>query len=312
MKFVEIFIGNLPILGIPWQDTGPYGATSNFQSNFFFGAGLGYWFYFLILALAAAIWIYFDSERRNLKATAWRIGGFIAVVLLLPSLLFKMSVRQSEVYQYFDIKSQIDYLMTYQDTTDWRHTVDDLQIQLDENFHPLTGMIEPIMFLGILGGIGGPVLAVAFFVTFQGQEEEAFSPGGQPPSGQFAPPPPPPPPPPPTGRSQPPAGPPPAPVKPKAHAWLVSREGRSYQLNQGETTMGRSSRNDLKFEGDTTLSKRHAKIVEQNGHFRFHDLGSTNGSKINDRRVQQPMLLVADDEIQLGDNTHLRFVTSQS
>jgi len=92
---------------------------------------------------------------------------------------------------------------------------------------------------------------------------------------------------------------------------LVSDDGSNYQLNQGDTTIGRSARNDIQISGDTTLSKAHAKIVEQNGRFRFHDLGSTNGSKVNQQRVRQPELLEADDEIQLGDNTHLRFVTSQ-
>ncbi len=310
MKFL-IYFGGLSFLGIPWQDTGPYGATSNFQSNFFYGAGLGFWFYFLLLALAAAIWIYYDSERRSLKATAWRIGGFVAIGLVLPSLLFKMGVRESEVYRYFDLQGQIDYLMTYQDTTDWRHTVDDLERQLSEDFHPLTGMIEPIMFLGILGGIGGPILAAAFFVTFQGQEGSAADPSGQfPPPGQFAPPPPPAP-----GPAQPVVGGPPAappkPVGPKAHAWLVAQDGKSYQLNQDDTTLGRSARNDIQLGGDTTVGREHAKIVEQNNHFRFHDLGSTNGSKVNNRRVRQPVLLAADDEIQLGDHTVLRFVTSQ-
>ena len=296
-----MFFGGLPFLGIPWQDTGPYEATNNFQTNFFFGSGLGYWFYFLILALVAAIWIYYDSDRRNMKATAWRIGGFIAVGLLLPALFFKMGVREGEVYRYFDLRGQIDYLMTYQDTTDWRHTVDDLELQLKEDFHPLTGMIEPIMFLGILGGIGGPILVAAFYITYQGQGGPAVSPSGQfPPPGQYAPP------------VQPAADPPRMPDKPKANAWLISGDGSSYQLNQGETTLGRSARNDIQITGDTTLSKGHAKIVEQNNHFRFHDQGSTNGSKINNRRVRQPVLLEADDEIQLGDNTSLRFVTSQS
>lgn len=308
MKHV-LFFGSLFFLGIPWQGDGPYGATSNFQANYFYGGGLGYWFFFLILALVAAIWLYYDSDKRKLNATAWRIGAFIAVGLLLPSLLFKMIVRESEVYQYFDIQSQINYLMTYQDTDGWRHTVDDLQMQLNEAFHPLTGMIEPIMFLGILGGIGGPVLAAAYYVTFQGQTGSSVSAGGMPQSGQF---PPPPPPPPPGGMRQPAmAASPPMPAKPKVHAWLVSREGRSYQLNQGETTMGRTSHNDIQIAGDTTLSKGHAKIMEQNGHFRFHDLGSTNGSKVNGRRVRQPVLLAPDDEIQLGDNTNLRFVTTQ-
>lgn len=284
------------VLSIPWQDSDPYGETGNFLTNFFFGPGLGYWIYFLILAIAAAIWLYYDSARRELKVPAWRLGGLIAVGLLLPSLLFKMGVREGEVYQYFDLKGQIEYLMNYQDTTDWRHKVDDLELQLRDNFHPLTGLIEPIMLLGILGGIGGPVLAAAYYITFQGAAAGEQIPHPE----AFAPPPSPAPDPSPQVED-----------KPKANAWLVTSDGVSYQLNQGATTLGRSAHNDIQLRGDTTISKAHAKIIEQNNHFRLHDLGSTNGSKVNQRPVRQPALLVSDDEIQLGDHTTLRFVTAQ-
>jgi hypothetical protein len=287
---MKLLIFNWPFLDIPWQDTG----SGSFQSDFFYGSGLGYWFYFLILALIAAIWIYYDSERRKLEATAWRIGSFIAVALVVPALIFKMGVRESAVDQYFELARQVEYLMTYQEGSDWRVKMDELEFQMKDEFHPLTGLIEPIMFLGILGGLGGPILAVAFYITFQGQPEAG---------SQFTQPPP---------LTPSPAQPvDPAPDKPKANAWLVSQDGDSYQLNQGETTIGRSVRSDIQISGDTTLSKSHVKIVEQNGRFRLHDLGSTNGSKVNNHRVRQPMLLEADDEIQLGDNTHLRFVTSQ-
>lgn len=294
MKFMTIF-GDL--FSTPWQDPDPYGETSIFLTDFFFGPGLGYWIFFLILAIAAAIWLYYDSERRELKVTLWRIGSLVAVGLLLPSLLFKMGVREGEVYQYFDLRGQVEYLMTYQDTTDWRHKVDDLELQLRDNFHPLAGLIEPIMLLGILGGIGGPALAAAYYITFHGKTAGEQTPSPEP----FAPPPMP---------DFEPA--PPVDDKPKANAWLVMQDGVSYQLNQGATTIGRSASNDIQLSGDTTISKAHAKIVEQNNHFRLHDLGSTNGSKVNQRPVRQPALLVSDDEIQLGDHTTLRFVTTQN
>jgi hypothetical protein len=293
---MKLLIFNWLFLDIPWQDTGPYSTGDSFQSNFFYGSGLGYWFYFLLLAVIAALWIYYDSQQRKLEATAWRIGSFIAVALVLPALFYKWEVRESAVNQYFELGRQADYLMTYQEGADWRAKVEELETQMKDDFHPLTGLIEPVMFLGILGGLGGPILAVAFYITFQGQTGDGSH---SPAPGQYAPPPPP---------AQPAD---PEPDKPKANAWLVLDEGGSFQLNQGETIIGRSVRNDIQISGDTTLSKSHAKIVEQNGRFRFHDLGSTNGSKVNQQRVRQPLLLEADDDIQLGDNTHLRFVTSQ-
>lgn len=290
----------------PWQDTGPYETTSSFLSNYFYGGGIGWWFFFLILALAAAIWIYYDSDSRQLQASAWRIGALLAVLFLLPSIVFKLSVRQSDVNGYFEIKGQIEYLETYQDVEDWRHKVDDLQTQLTENFPPLTGLIEPIMYLGILGGLGGPVLAAAYYVTFQGQtgtkrELEAYPPPPPPPILQDS------------GRPSQPigVGAPPSPSKQKVNAWLTSSGGRNYQLNQGVTTIGRSSKNDIQLGGDTTISKGHAKIIEKNGHFRLVDLGSTNGTLVNGKRVREPVLLAPNDELRVGDHTKLRFVTSQ-
>ena len=131
------------------------------------------------------------------------------------------------------------------------------------------------MYLGIIGGLGGPILAVAYYFTYQGQTgPDPSGVGLQPLPVQYPAPAPPPPP----ERKVQPAGPPPPPSKPPANAWLVSREGRNYQLNLGETTLGRSSINDVQITGDTTLSKTHAKITEQNGHFKLFDLGSTNGT----------------------------------
>jgi hypothetical protein len=99
-----------------------------------------------------------------------------------------------------------------------------------------------------------------------------------------------------------------APTKPKAQAWLTAPDGRNYQLNLGTTTIGKHSRNDIQISGDPTVSRDHAKIQEQNGHFRIHDLASKNGTRVNGRLVRQPVLLEADDQVQFGDNTILRFV----
>ena len=81
-------------------------------------------------------------------------------------------------------------------------------------------------------------------------------------------------------------------------------------MNQGTTIIGRGSSCDIRFTNDVTLSREHVKIVEKNGYFRIIDLGSTNGTRLNGNRLRQPELLDADDEIQLGDNTVVRFVTS--
>ena len=93
----------------------------------------------------------------------------------------------------------------------------------------------------------------------------------------------------------------------KVQAWLVSKDGRNFQLNLGSTTIGRSSDNDIRVL-DPEVSKHHAKIVESNGHYKLHDLGSTNGTWVNGNVVNSPIILRSEDEIRLGDSYRLQFV----
>jgi hypothetical protein len=252
-------------------------ATNAFYNWFYLGlGGLGGWFLFFLLALIAVIWLIYDSASRRLPAMGWRLAVILTAALLLPAILFRFSSAETQI--------------------------------------TLLDFREIIFYLGLLGGVIPPVVAVGYFVNFrdlvgcpnghvydrvlgecpecapaqpvivQGQQVDY---GRAPAPEPVAPAPPP---------------------KPKAQAWLVTDSGRNYQLNLGETTLGRSSRNDIKIDGDTTVGRNHAKIEEQNGHFRLYDLGSTNGTRVNNRLVRQPILLEKDDVIQLGDNTRLRFV----
>jgi pSer/pThr/pTyr-binding forkhead associated (FHA) protein len=100
------------------------------------------------------------------------------------------------------------------------------------------------------------------------------------------------------------------PQKPHANAWLVTRDGKNYQLCQGETTIGRRSTNDIMLD-EETVSREQAKIVEQNGRFRLYHLSTTTITKINGIIVRQPTLLDPDDEIQFGERVILRFVTAR-
>jgi len=288
----------------PLLQDGPYGGTASFQKNFFFGGGIGLWFLFFLLALGGLIWISYEIQRRKLDAPAWKILSYIALGLLLPAVIFKLTVTEAEVNLYYDIKDQIAKLERYQEG-DWIDQVDALEDQLTNAFPPLTGLIEPIIYLGIIGGIGGAGLSAAFHFNFQGQVGSAQS--IDPVSRYPQTPPPPPPPPSRPGRSR---SAPRRSSKPKANAWLVARDGKSYQLFQGETVIGRQSACEIQIIGDTTMSKQHAKIVESNGHFKLYDLGSTNGTRVNKRRLHQPVMLDPDDDVQLGDNTFLKFIKS--
>lgn len=103
---------------------------------------------------------------------------------------------------------------------------------------------------------------------------------------------------------------PPRPRKAKTQAWLVeSNKGRNYQLNAGTTTIGRSSSNDICLT-DSMVSKHHAKIVEERGHFRLVDLGSTNGTWVNGSMVREPVLLYPNDELKFGKNEKVHFISA--
>lgn len=295
-------------LGILLQE-GPFQGVGDFLSGYFFSGGIGFWFFFLLLAIAAVAIISYETQRRNLSAPGLKISAYIGLLLLLPSLLFKFTVTEQQVYEYYDLEYQIGVLERYQEG-DWIDTVDALRYQQENVYPPLTGYLEPIMLLGVLGGLSGLSLTAAFYILYQGQSDMRHGPQGTVNRGErtYAPPPPPP--------ASPPSYPakgraaPPRPSKPKVSAWLVGQDGKNYQLFAGETIVGRSSRCDIQIIGDTKLSKRHAKIVERNGRFTLYDLGSTNGVKINGQRLHQPALLSTDDQIQLGDNTYLKFVAS--
>ncbi len=94
----------------------------------------------------------------------------------------------------------------------------------------------------------------------------------------------------------------------KTQAWLIATDGSSYQLNRELTTVGKSSQSDIQITTDNTVSRIHLKILEKDDGFILHDLGSTNGTRINGKRVGEPVFLETDDVIELGDNTRLTFL----
>src|SRR5439155_1098214 len=51
------------------------------------------------------------------------------------------------------------------------------------------------------------------------------------------------------------------------------------------------------------LSRRHAEIRPRGGSWVLTDLGSTNGSCLNGRRIEDPEVLKPGDEIELGTST---------
>lgn len=80
---------------------------------------------------------------------------------------------------------------------------------------------------------------------------------------------------------------------------------KSYRLRSDRAmTVGRDPANDIVLR-DAKVSRRHAEIIFERGFFVVHDLGSTNGSFVNGKRIRVAPL--ADDaEVRFG-NSSARF-----
>jgi adenylate cyclase len=83
--------------------------------------------------------------------------------------------------------------------------------------------------------------------------------------------------------------------------WLES-PGRDRIVIHGNCSFGRSPRSSVILDSPK-VSRRHAIINLQNiGEFWLIDLGSSNGTFLNKRRVHQPVRLCHLDQIGIGDN----------
>jgi hypothetical protein len=76
-------------------------------------------------------------------------------------------------------------------------------------------------------------------------------------------------------------------------------EGRSAVLGSGGAVLGRSRDCEVVLS-DQNVSRRHAEVRPSGGSWIVKDLGSTNGVKVNGRRIQGPQSLKRGDTIELG------------
>jgi transcriptional regulator with GAF, ATPase, and Fis domain/pSer/pThr/pTyr-binding forkhead associated (FHA) protein len=94
-------------------------------------------------------------------------------------------------------------------------------------------------------------------------------------------------------------------------AYLVVRRddgfGDVFPLAAGQSyTLGRATTNRIVLKDDL-CSREHAEVSFSAGHWRVRDLGSLNGTRVNNQRLQGEHELVAHDDVYLG-RTHLLFV----
>ena len=74
---------------------------------------------------------------------------------------------------------------------------------------------------------------------------------------------------------------------------------REYRLDKESTSIGRDKENDVVLQ-DETISGKHCKIKLEQDTFVLYDFGTTNGSFVNDERVDTRKELKDEDKIRLG------------
>ena len=78
----------------------------------------------------------------------------------------------------------------------------------------------------------------------------------------------------------------------------ADQKGRSFDLN-GELTVGRAAGCQVALE-DNYVSQLHARVFTRDGGVWVEDLGSTNGTYLNDQRVSAPLALRRGDQLKVG------------
>jgi hypothetical protein len=81
---------------------------------------------------------------------------------------------------------------------------------------------------------------------------------------------------------------------------VIRHTGQDFALTQAPVTIGRLSDNTIVL-ADPQVSRHHATITWQAGAFIIQDLGSANGTYVNDRRITGPQALRDGDTIQTGN-----------
>ncbi|MEE9280562.1 MAG: FHA domain-containing protein [Myxococcota bacterium] len=89
---------------------------------------------------------------------------------------------------------------------------------------------------------------------------------------------------------------------------ILRRKGEPdeiFQIQAEETLIGRAPTNDLRFR-DESMSREHAVILWEDGSYTIEDLQSTNGIRVNGKKLRSSAL-EDGDEISIGQ-TQITFV----
>jgi hypothetical protein len=86
----------------------------------------------------------------------------------------------------------------------------------------------------------------------------------------------------------------------KQAPFLTDPTGREHPLTSDTITIGRAIENDIVITSKR-VSREHARVRREGWRVILEDLGSTNGTFLNDERVLTPVELHDEDRIKIGD-----------
>ena len=81
---------------------------------------------------------------------------------------------------------------------------------------------------------------------------------------------------------------------------LLTTDGETLALTEGETVVGREAGLGLSLTGETSVSRNHARFIRVGNQVTLEDLGSTNGSFVNGSKLTAATVLRPGDEIRFG------------
>lgn len=84
------------------------------------------------------------------------------------------------------------------------------------------------------------------------------------------------------------------------------QEGADHPLDSAQLTVGRGAQNDLELASDDFASSRHARFEPRRDGVWIEDVGSTNGTYVNGRRIDRARKLAPGDVVRVGE-TDFRF-----
>lgn len=84
--------------------------------------------------------------------------------------------------------------------------------------------------------------------------------------------------------------------------------GARYRFRPGSSLiLGRGESTDIRLADISSVSRRHARLRYQSQTVSLEDLGSTNGTHVNDRRIEEQTVLRSGDRFQIGA-VHFKFL----